>query len=208
MKTPRNSADWFSRYAASKGSPPGEDIWWHGDASKRSSFHDQKMDYDGYEHERNANGPGIYFTRLKDQAIGYAGEGRGWVYGVRFPGGRFFKDKTKPTVRFVHDLIRLADQESLMYGLSDWDENPSLAMRKAVASYSAQDTLLDAALGVKNNFYSSSNEWTKAMVKLGWDGFLHKLPSTEHMIVYNPDVIQIVSEETYDEAKKKWLEQG
>jgi len=172
-------------------------VWWHGDTSKRTSFHGQIMDRPSGD-SRNALGPGIYFTTNFNQAVGYSGPG-GWVYGAKINSDRFFDDNTKPTAEFLRRLINKLPKEKRNIGLSNWDENPDRALSLAAKAYAGEPTMLAAVVAVRNDFFNDSNEWTSAMVKCGYDGFIHHLGlGTTHLMVYNPDVIQITSEKSYE----------
>jgi hypothetical protein len=174
-------------------------LWWHGDKSRRTTFADQIMDRpNGLD--KNALGPGIYFSQDKNQAVGYSGPG-GWIYGTRIDSDKILTDGRKPTRRFLKNLITAAPKEDMSYGLSNWDENPARALNKAIDAYMMEVSLIEAAWSIRNDFFGDPNTWTAAMVKCGIDGFTRSHGIVDHMVVYNPSVIKVVSEQTYEEMR-------
>lgn len=190
-------------------------IWYHGDSTKRSSgFHDQKMNRDA-DRDPNAQGPGIYWTADKEQAKGYAYK-NGYVYTAEIRSSKIIKDSTKPNSAVIRKLILLAPKEDLDVGLSNWGydesgkESFNQALEAAVNAYTHQsESLIDSMLMVHHDIYrKEANTWTQAMVKCGIDAYLHKLPAVEHLIVYNPNVIKVLKEEPWAEAKTEALDES
>jgi len=169
-------------------------LWYHGDA-KGTDFSSKVMDVEDYSRDRNALGPGIYFTRNRVLASGYAQDhGNGAVYTAEMllKPKRVMTVKHKPTAAIVEKFIRLAPRESRETGLSNWGPGPN-AMRRAVAGYVDQVELLDALCGVYNDFYQrNSKAYAKAMVAVGFDAYYHVLPEDVHLVVWNPDIIQVI----------------
>jgi hypothetical protein len=184
------------------------DVWYHGDSNKRSRFDDQKMDRDMHV-DANAMGPGIYWTKDRPQAYGYASP-NGYVYTAQIKTNKLVKDNTPVNRDRVAKLILECDAEGLLYGLSNWGEDyekgkQSRAYQDAIKAYvDYNESMIDAALTIYHDFFgrSDANEWTRAMIKIGYDGFLHKLPATYHLIVYNPKVIHVVSEDKFEPGKR------
>lgn len=189
-------------------------IWYHGDVSRRTNFYDQKMNRDS-DRVPNAQGPGIYFTKNKIQAKGYAYP-NGYIYTVRINTNKIIYDSfPKPNKQFIKKLMLLVDKEDLDYGLSNWgyDESDPKSYQQALLTATNvyndnSNNLIDSALQIHNDiFRKDATAWTKAMVKCGVDAFLHKLPTIDHLIVYNPGVIEIIKEEQYERGKNNTLEE-
>jgi len=176
---------------------PVKGFWWHGDKSRRKNFTGQHMDRDGSRYSRNAAGPGIYLTRLESDATVYAYPD-GYVYKLKIntSPGRLLGPDDPITKENLRKLIELTPKDVIEFGLSNWDENPKKAIDNAVEAYFDEEEVLDAYIGIKNDFYGDAyaNEWTKAMIKIGYDAYWHLLPEIEHLVVYNPDIIEIVEE--------------
>jgi hypothetical protein len=173
---------------------PATGLWFHGDTSKRVNFDGQHMDR-GPGQDKNAMGPGIYWTRLRDQARGYATT-LGYVYEatMRTVEKRVLRDETRANARVLSAFITAAPEESRYYGLTNWDENPKRALRAAVEAYS-RDTMISGLLGIYHDFYGAdSSAYARSMVLVGYDALLHTLPETHHLVVYNPAIIQVVRE--------------
>ena len=185
------------RRFTSRPRPSVSGLWYHGDASRRQTFDDQRMDRDAHL-DKNAWGPGIYWTRDEGQARGYAWPS-GYVYAATVRTTRVLEDDAPVDPAKVGRFIDLAPADSRETGLSNWHENAAVARRRAVEGYcrSGRD-LLDALLGVYNDFYGQdAGAFARAMVRLGYDSCLHHLPEVDHLIVYDPRVIQVVREERY-----------
>lgn len=175
-----------------------EGNWFHGDEKKLDHFKDRHLDAEDYSRETNANGPGIYFTRLRWQANGYAGQ-NGFVYTATMDldPSRVLEKKTVPSPSKLKRLIELCPEEERQTGFSNfgYDTPHGPAMEIALEYSQNNDTMLFAALSILHDFYGRSNnrDWAKAMVEIGYDAYLHKLPQVYHLVVYNPEIINIVS---------------
>lgn len=169
--------------------------WYHGDLHRRTTFTDQEMDR-GQGVDPNALGPGIYWTRDRDQASGYA-ESSGWLYTavMKTTAKRVILDKTKPRKDLLAKFLDLAPEESKYYGLTNWGTEPNAARSAAVAAYMDSPSLHDAFSGIYHDFYSHDwKEYGKALIAVGFDAFLHSLPEVDHLVVWNPKIISVVEE--------------
>ncbi len=170
-------------------------IWYHGDAARRSGFSDQRMDRPR-DQDQNAMGPGIYWTRDLEQARGYAFP-KGYVYAARMntTRSRVIGESTPPQRGKVLALLAQATPENREAGLSDWDENPVRARENLIRACLANERMLDAMLEVYRGFFTTPEEYAAAVVQAGFDAFVHELPEVDHLIVWNPSIIDVVSEE-------------
>lgn len=169
--------------------------WYHGDTSRRDTFVGHKMDRDAGQ-DTNAVGPGIYFTRDRAQARGYAGRG-GWLYTAKVTRtARVLPEAFRPRVDLIARFIALAPAESRYYGSTNWAESQDAGERAAAEAYSNEASLASALMGVYNDFYGHDyDRYAKAMVELGYDALLHRLPDVDHLVVYNPDIIVVEEQE-------------
>lgn len=175
-------------------------VWYHGDTSRRRNFNNQDMDRD-HTKDPNAMGPGIYWTSDKRQAAGYAGS-NGWVYEATIKtvaSKLLYDDKPRPSSKDLEWLIEQSDNPDGF--LTNWGFDPGYmsrkqAMKDALRAYGSSHAMIDAVLGIYHDCYGreNANAWTKNMVRMGIDAFLHRLPDVWHLIVYNPRVIKITSE--------------
>lgn len=178
---------------ASKSQLTGE--WYHGDMQK-CDFHNRKFDLSDNKTHKNSNGPGIYFTRFEWQARGYA-EPDGYVYTatMNLDPKRTLLDNTRPDYNKLKKFIELGPDNDL---LSNYAENPRLALPLAVKMNMESDNMLDAVMGAYNDLYQNDSVlFAKNMIEIGYDAFLHKLPEVDHLIVYNSKIINLVNEEKY-----------
>jgi hypothetical protein len=180
-------------------------IWFHGDTAKRTRFDDQHMDRDRTK-DRNAQGPGIYWTSDKKEAKGYAYP-KGYIYTAEIKSVKFIHDR-KPKVdpKKVEWLIEHSyDPDGF---LANWGFDPGhmsreRAMTDALRNYAYPGySLSDAALMLYNDCYGRerANQFTRNMVRMGVNAFLHKESAVKHLIVYNPKIIKVRRIEAYSEV--------
>jgi len=166
-----------------------EGIWYHGDLED-ADFSTRSMDTEDYTRSPNALGPGIYWTRDRDQARGYAGK-KGYVFSATMdltPRKTMSKDDTV-TSEIVERFISLAPRGSRRTGLENWDNN----IDQAVSTYvESGEDLLDALVGVYHDFYGmDSRAFGRSMVRIGYDAYIHHLPNVDHLVVWNPKIIKV-----------------
>lgn len=173
-------------------------LWYHGDRDK-TDFTDRKMDAEDFRFNRNAVGPGIYFTRLEWQAKGYAIDGNpggGYLYTceIDVDPKRLMHDDTRIDRAKLLKFIKMAPDKDLLlnYGMNIPDATQNALKLNAESS----DNMHDAIMGLYNDLYQrDSRLFGKTMVALGYDAMLHKLPEVDHLIVWNTGKIKIVKEE-------------
>lgn len=161
----------------------------------RTHFRDQV--YDRPQHvDKNAQGPGIYLTTNKEEAQGYAGAA-GKVHTITLkPGARVMDYKRAASRKYLEALIKLAPKTRRDIGLSNWDENPKVAMKRALDTYQSEDEWLQGTLGIYHDFYGDThpNDFAKANVKAGVDA----VRVGQHLVVYNPEILVIQKHEEHD----------
>ena len=175
-------------------------VWWHGDTHRRLTFEDQRFQN---RDNPNAVGPGIYFTASREQGRSYA-RPRGWLYAARArPGSRCVTDRQRMTPRELRRFLSFLDEEGRGYLFSNWDEDPARAFRKIEHAYTTAGDLgtslvsSAADLGRQGglDFEHDGREWARAMVRLGYAALLHRLPAVDHLVVWDPAALEIISEE-------------
>jgi len=175
-------------------------LWYHGDRNK-TNFFNRKFDVEDYTRDRNAVGPGIYFTRIKWYANGYA-EPDGYVYTVKvnLKPSRVLTDTTPADLAKVRAFVEGCEDDDL---LANYGQPRRKAVENAVKLNAESGDLLSAVIGVYNDLYQrDSAKFAEMMVKIGYDALLHQ-PNPEHapevfnLVVYEPKVIEIVDEERY-----------
>lgn len=175
-------------------------LWYHGDTSRRLTFEDQRFQN---RDNPNAVGPGIYFTESREQARGYAWP-RGWLYTARIR-GRCATGRQRMTASEIQRFIGMLDDEGRGYLLSNWDEDPRRAMSKVLDAYT-QINLTSAAadLGRQGglDFLSDGRTWARAMVALGYVAMVHQLPNVQHLVVWDPNALTIMSEEKVTKRRR------
>jgi len=189
--------------AINKRLDPSKGEWFHGDQMQRNTFKYQNMDRDQSSQSLNEHGPGIYFTRNFSEALGYA-YSNGYVYTVNINiKQKIIKDGMKSNPETIKRLIDWCPEDRKIIGLSNWDEDPNIAYKKAITTYSKY-RLMESCLAVYTDFYGNSeaNEWANSMYNLGFDAYWRFLDETEHLVVYNPQIISIINEKDYHTASQ------
>lgn len=174
-------------------------LWYHGDSRKTLDFADQR-----YQNEAkwNAHGPGIYFTSSREQANGYAWP-NGWVYTATIK-GKLATDDQKPTRLEIRKFIGSMTPDERETLFSNWDENPGRALLKILDAYTQMDfvsAMADLARIGGMDFGTTGVEYVTALRKLGYVGALHKLPSVDHLVVWDPSALDVKSVEPYVSAE-------
>ncbi len=181
--------------------------WFHGDERKTDFVTRNYFDVTDFTRDRNAMGPGIYFTRLKYQATGYAGD-NGYVYTatVDLDPKRTLEDKTKIDESKLRTFIEQCPNKDLFANYTeDIDNGVEVALNLNMESSS---NMLEAIMGAYNDLYQRDAVlFAKVMVDIGYDAFYHKVnprePEAIHLIVYNPKIIKVLKEEKYEDAVKE-----
>jgi hypothetical protein len=166
-------------------------IWYHGRTVDNETF---ALDYVGGEKANDQEGPGFYFTNSLGNARSYA-----------YPNGIVLKCKidykkliikgdvseTKTSKRILVDLINSSpDKDST---LENFDENPQIAMVKAVNSYLRYTDAFDSYQMVARDFYRyNGKDYLKVLSKY-YDAQLTKhVNNVYHLIVYKPEIITVI----------------
>ena len=168
-------------------------VWYHGRTVKSQVFDEEKTGK-GNDQE----GPGFYFSSDYDDASRYAYPS-GIVMTANIDTSRLTpKTASEEDIEFLLDE---ADPEDLETSLSNWSENTTTAREMLIEAIMNND---DPYLTAWYEIYRyEPAHFLKAMVKLGYDGHI-KIPNQsldiKHLIVYNPDVIEIQKVEDYQKG--------
>lgn len=158
------------------------------------------IDNVGKEEANDADGSGIYFTNVKNDASLY---GR-YIYTVKLKPRKLISDKTRKgiTRTFLSKLIKMRDDWEL--NAQDWDENENIGLNLFLNNVFDEDNAKEMLLSIWHDFYRYSPiEYCQNVTKLGVDGLISSLQwkdGVEHYIIYNPDIIEIIE---IEEMNKK-----
>ena len=178
--------------------------WYHGRTVDSEVF---SYDYLGGKDALNQEGPGFYFTNSFENAKRYAS-----------PNGVILKCKvnynklivkgnvanTKTNKKIIVNLINSSPDKD--YTLENFDENPKVAMIKAVNAYLNYGDAHDAYQLVNNDFYQNHPKEYLQILSKYYDAQLTKLDNTYyggtiyHLIVYNPSLITVVDKIKYESS--------
>ena len=175
-------------------------IWYHGRKAASEEFDPQHVGK-GNDQE----GPGFYLSRDAEDALRYAG-----------PGGRFLEvEVTTRKLASNKNKAKRADIQALIERcpdlpdrLTDWDMDPDKALEKAVdATLKSNDTEKDAFQQVWIDFFRyQPAAYLEALIAMGYDGHLASRPETPHLIMYNPNKINVVKTvETVVQTKSQMI---
>lgn len=169
--------------------------WYHGRTVDSDVF---SYDHLGGKDAYNQEGPGFYFTSDFNNAKYYA-ENRGIVLKCKINYKKIIvktpTSNTKVNKKIVTDLILNSPTKDDT--LTNFDEDPRRALIQAVNSYVRYELASDAYQTIANDFYKyNSKEYLQNISKY-YDSQLTKLEGSlygdiYHLIVYRPDIIQVV----------------
>ena len=169
------------------------DIWYNGSSRPRLTWDLSSV---GKETATDQEGPGLYFTTSLEEARGY-GDYISFV-NLNISKNRWLvkrEDAVNPSD--IKQLILKAPD--YLDTLTDWDENPNIALRNAVQSITQYSSgVLDAYQQVWHDFYRyHPQEYLKNIKK--YDAGLVKRVNSNHAIVFHPEVIQTIKIVTREE---------
>lgn len=164
--------------------------WYHGDTSSRASFLDQKWDRDRTTASANENGPGLYFTSSYEEAATYGP----YVYEGEPKESFRMMPKRKPTMSFLMDIFRSANDDDKETFLSNWgiDGVSESKAKIALSKYLGQNTMHDAAVSLYGDLIRRPEEWVEAMRFAGYDGVVvDRSYGKKHLVVWSPEKLKI-----------------
>ena len=97
----------------------------------------------------------------------------------------FITDRTRPKRDVIEILIR--NSPDLEDALTNWDENPKVALRKAVNANCDVDQMVKSLLFLQNDFYRNADEeFMKNCVELcNLNGMILNVAESKFLILYN-----------------------
>ena len=178
-------------------------ILYHGTNNKIGKF---VNDFIGGQQAADANGPGIYFSDNKSDSEHYGKI----VYKVRINSNKFITDKNKKGISpsKAIKLIKLSDDWEM--NAQDWDENPNKGLNTFIKeAFLNNDNSKEILLEIWASFYRYEPiNFAKNCTSIGinrinvtnnWGGG----GSSEHYIIYNPEIIEMIDVEGLDENPNK-----
>lgn len=169
-------------------------LWYHGDTRLVTSFRDNRMDRDlTLNQDRLANGPGIYFTEQYSEALDYA-RPNGYVYTVHLK-GTIIPENTTLTNDIISSLIFWAIEEIDDIFVEEDEIQDDI---KKYTLY-GRDNFLPPTIAIYDKYYGNDNAniFTNNLVTLGIDGIQVTFSDRQHVVVYNPKIIDIIESKDY-----------
>lgn len=171
------------------------EYWLHGRTIDSDVF---SYNYVGGENANDQEGPGFYFTSDFNNAKRYA-ESKGIILKCKINYKKLIikspTSNTKVNKKIVTDLILKSPKKDDV--LTNFDEDPKKALVQAVNAYVRYELAYDAYQTIANDFYKHIPKEYLQTISKYYDAQLTKLDGTfygdiYHLIVYKPDIIQVV----------------
>lgn len=170
--------------------------WYHGRTVDSDIF---SYDYLGGRDALNQEGPGFYFTNSFENAKRYASP-NGIILKCKVDYKKLINksdtSNTQTNKKVIIDLINSSPDRD--YTLENFDENPKVAMVKAVNAYLTYKNAHDTYQMIANDFYKYEPKKYLQVLSKYYDAQLTKLDNTfygttiYHLIVYNPSIITVL----------------
>jgi len=169
----------------------GEFIAYHGSNDTIETFTNEFV---GAEEATDQEGPGIYFTTDRDDALGYGKI----LYSVILRPDKLVDETSSDNIKpgELKRLIKTLPEWKMQ--AQNWDENPERGLHMAIADFiDYNDTEKDVFQQVWIDFFRYHPLlFVQGMVKLGYDGqLIVKENGRQHVIVYNPAIIEVTNVE-------------
>ena len=174
---------------------------YHGSNHEITRFSDNFI---GGEKSIDANGPGIYFSDLKEDSasFGYI------IYTVNMDVSKFVTDKGKKTLPKSTAIKLVKMREDWEMTAMDWSENPNIGLRMFIESiYEINENSKDILLSICYDYYRQRpKDFVRNCVKLGINGINTTNiwgdgRKNEHYIVYNPSIVSVQTVEKFNPEK-------
>jgi len=170
----------------------GEITAYHGTEDKIESFTDEFV---GTEEATDQEGPGIYFTTDRDDAQGYGK----MLYTVILRPNKLIDETSSENINpeELGKIIKTLPEWEMQ--AQNWAEDPESGLHMAIDDFIRyNDTEKDVFQQVWIDFFRYNPIlFVKGMVTLGYDGqIIEKENGRRHVIVYNPDIIEVTNIET------------
>lgn len=163
-------------------------IVYHGSPHKIEKFTDEFV---GAEEATDQEGPGIYFTTSHQEALGYANGG--YVYEVRVSPKILFDESEEKDINrdLLVQLVKMSPR--LEISTSNWSPDIETGIEMMVDSaYEYNDNEKEVLLQIWIEAYRyDSVDFVRNCVKLGIDGIIVNREGSKHIIIYNPNVIEL-----------------
>lgn len=167
-----------------------EIIAYHGSNARINAF---VTDFISGPKSNDSEGPGIYFTTSKEEAMQY--------------GSVLYTVKLSPRILLSSDNKRGVTRASIMKLIKmypdwkmdayDWDENAYVGLKKSLDAIFDHDNAKDIITQVYINHYNHKpKEYVSNATALGYDGIIVSTDwGSKMIIVYNPKIIEILKVE-------------
>lgn len=200
------SYGWESGVARGNGNPLYEEdengdgiLVYHGSDSDFDTF---LTDFIGSAEAVDQEGPGVYFTTSKEDALQYGK----YLYTAKLRPNRILTNNPKDTVsrKDMEKLITMA--EDWQMSANDWNENIKIGLKLSLDAIMSEDTPKDVITQVWYEYYRyKSLKFVKNAVSLGYDGISVKQPwNATHYIIYNSQIVEIIDKITADSIDENY----
>jgi len=166
----------------------GNIIAYHGSDHDFKKFTDEFM---GSQEASDQEGPGIYFTTSRNEALHYGK----FLYSVILRPNKLLDETSSKNIKPIELKKIIKQLPEWELNAQDWDENPERGLNVAIQSFiQYNDTEKDLFQQVWIDFFRYNPIiFAREMVKLGYDGQIINKENRQHIIVYNPNIIEITN---------------
>ncbi len=165
-------------------------VWYQGRTVDSANF---SYDYVGGKNAYDQEGPGFYFTNNLTNAKRYALH-TGIILKCKINYKKLIvkssTSNTQVNKKIILDLILQSPDKD--HTLTNFDENPKLALNNAIDSYLTLEYACDAYQTIANDFYKNNSSKYLRVISKYFDGQLTPLDTVTHLIIYRPDIIEVV----------------
>lgn len=170
----------------------GEIEAFHGSETKIENFTDEFV---GSEEATDQEGPGIYFTTSHDDARTYGK----YVYSVILKPRKLVDETSSENIDPEELMGIITTLPEWEMNAQNWDEDPETGLFLAVNDFiKYNETEKDVYQQVWYDFFRYHPiEFVREMTKLGYDGQIINRETVQHIIVYNPAIIDVINIETF-----------
>lgn len=165
-------------------------VAYHGSLTRFTHF---DLSFSGKGHD--VNGPGIYFTTIKDDALLYGN----YLITATLHLNKIITPTKRPNKQIIEKMITMSPDKDDV--LLNYDENPYTAFRNAVYGYMIMNAK-EAYESVWYDFYQDKNKlYCDNMASLGYDAVKVEVNGGYHYIVLNLASIDITHYQHFPKEK-------
>lgn len=166
----------------------GDIIAYHGSNSTINAF---VTDFVGGQNANDQEGPGIYFTTNKEEAMLYGSI----LYTVKLSPRKLLSSENKRGITRASIIKLIKMKEDWEMDAYDWDEDLLTGLNNSLVDIFEHDNAKDIITQVYIDYYRQRpKEYVNNATSLGYDGIIVSTDwGSKMIIIYNPTIIKILN---------------